>query len=448
VHVHTTKFEEMKQSLSMILTFCHEMDGAYFDFVQDTASVLLPLLANEDEDYALYCERVRGTCLQAWGLLIKVARAGAQERAMPPELAQSLLSTGLRTTFALLDRVKDAESLSGIACGVAQCVRNIGPGVLGAGEVAQIVAKMFAIVEQSQKRSWRAEQDRSKEAGHGALPRELGDEEEEDVDYEEGEEEQLRRNCEEVLGAVMEVAGDHFVQCLPQCAEKIGAWLQTKQYKVLALYLACDLLLHLGEKSQSTWHVFMQQVFASLSIADEEDGDARTAAAYAVHMAAASPAFAEAAPEAFRRLAQIVGGPRPKKRDHKGKRALDNAVAALCALAKEKPSLCPPDLQPWALAIARLPLREDEDEGRKLHDKLVDLVMAQDQALLGGPSRSNLGPLLGIFSEIYKSENLCTKETEGKILKIFQLIPRDMLQGLASGFSEKQQKKIEKMLCG
>lgn len=444
VQVHTQKFEEMKQSLSLLLTFCTEMEGAYFEFVEETAAVLLPLLSNEDEEFAAYCEQVRGIALQAWGLLIKVARAGEKERNSPPALASSLLSAGLRTTFAILDSHEDAEALAGVASGITQCVKNVGADVLESAEVAGIAEKMFAIIDQSMQRSRKYLAVKQKSGASANLP---GDEEEDEEDWQEGEEEQLRRNCEEVLGAVMEVSAEHFQQCLPTCAEKMAAWLQTEQHRVLALYLACDILLHLKERAQSMWCVFMPQVFKSLSAGEKEDPDARTAAAYAVHMAAPFAAFDEAAPEAFRGLAKIVGGPKPKKRDHKGKRAMDNAVAALCILAKEKRGLCPPDIQAWPLAIARMPLRDDEDEARKLHGKIVDLVLAQDEALLG-PGRANLGPLLGVFAEIYQQESICDKPTEEKILKIFQMMPKDMLQGLAGKFTEKQMKKIEKMLCG
>lgn len=448
VRVHSQKFEEMKQSLQLLLTFCNEMEGAYFDFAQPTAEVLLPLLSNSDPQFAMYCEEVRGLCLQAWGLLIKVARAGAQERGQAPDLAQQLLRTGLSVTFSMLEKSREAEHLAEVACGSTQCIKNVGPGIIQAAEVSQIAKTMFSLIDQSFERSRQAESVklRQKSAEAALLPRELGDEEEDDVDWQQGEEEQLRRNYEEVLGAVMEVATEHFLPCVPLCAERIASWIQTKQNKVLGLYLACDLLSHLREKSESAWPAFMPEVFRSLG--DNEDADARTAAAYAINMAAPLSSFAEASPEAFRRLAHIVGGARPKKRDAKGKLAFDNAVAALFALAKDKSAQCPPEVQAWPLVLAKLPIRDDEDEAKKVHERLVDLVLAQHDGMLGGPSRSNLGAALSVLAEVYRVDCMCTKGTDEKILKVFTFLPRSMLQNLAAGFTEKQQKKIEKMLLG
>lgn len=442
VRVHTQKFEEMKQSIQLLLTFCTEMGGAYFDCVQPTAEVLLPLLSNKDEEFRLYCEEVRGLCLQAWGLLIKVARSGADERGLAPTLAQELFSTGLRLTFAILEKTKQPDTLAETACGITQSIKHVGRGIIQGPEVSQIVDKMLALTDQSLERTRCAESRKSAQIAN--LPSELVDAEEDDVDWELGEEEQLRRNYEEILGAVMEVSAEHFLPCVPRCAERIGLWLQTKQNKVLGLYLACDLLMHLREKSETAWPVFMPEVFRSLH--GGECPDARTAAAYAINMAAPLQSFNEASPVAFSKLAPIVGGPRPKKRDVKGKLAFDNAVAALFALAKEKPGFCPPDIKCWPLLLAKLPIRDDEDEAKKLHGKFVDLVLAQDQGLLGGPGRENLGPVLSVLAEVYHVEAICSKETEEKILKVFKLLPRDMLQHCAAGFSEKQQKKIEQML--
>jgi len=442
VRVHTQKFEEMKQSIQLILTFASEMDGAFFDYAQPIAEVLLPLLSNKDQEFAWYCEEVRGLCLQAWALLIKVARSGATERGQSPELAKQLFSKGLQVTFAILEKTKEPETLAETACGITVCVKHVGKGIIQGPEVSQIVERMFKLTDESLVRTGKAE-DRKKAEAAG-VPSELNDEEKEDWDWELGEEEQLRRNYEEILGAVMEVAAEHFLPCLPACAQKIGEWLQSKQNKVLALYLACDVLAHLQEKSESAWPVFMPEVFRSLVL--DADPDARTAAAYAINMAAPLQSFNEVAPLAFQKLAQILTGPKPKKRDKKGKLAWDNAIAALFTLAKEKSALCPPEFKAWPLVLAKLPLRDDEEEAKKTHEKLVDLVIAQNPELLG-PDRSNLGATLSVMAEVYHVDSMCNKDTEAKILQVFKLLPRDLLQSCASGFTEKQQKKIEKMLC-
>mmetsp|Transcript_36902 Transcript_36902/g.95239 ORF Transcript_36902/g.95239 Transcript_36902/m.95239 type:complete len:1129 (+) Transcript_36902:187-3573(+) len=442
VRVRTTKFEEMMQSVQLLHTFVTEMEGAYFDWVAPTAEVLVPLLSSTDE-ISMLCDEVRGIALQTWSLLIKSARQGGEERNQGTGLAQELLKTGLMHTFTVLEKNQEPEMLSETASGITECIKNVGPGILGPQEVQQLVEKAFLLMEQSFNRTQQIEKTKQERAKiQAGLPQDLGDGEEDDEDPD-GEEEQLRRNYEEVLGAIMKVSPAEFMACLPKCGQCIGAWLQQKQNKVLALYLACDLIQHLKEQSESIWPVFMPEVFKGLG---DEDADVRIASAYAVNLAAPLPRFAEAAPEAFRRLAQIINGAKPKKRDDKGKLALDNAVAALLMMAKEKPQQCPAEIQAWQIVVGKLPLRDDEDEAKKVHKTVVDLVMAQHEGLLGGPNRDHLGPVLSILAEVYKVDGICEKETDEKILKVFKMLPRDLLQGLAPRLTEKQQKKIEKML--
>jgi len=188
------------------------------------------------------------------------------------------------------------------------------------------------------------------------------------------------------------------------------------------------------------WPVFIPAVFAALQDADP---DVRTPAAYAINLASPLAIFDEAAPQAFNVLGQIVGGPAPKKRDDKGKVALDNAVSALLVLAKEKPHLCPPEIPAWQLVVSKLPLKEDEEEAKKVHKLVCDLLMAEHPGLLGGGS--HVGPILSSLAEVYKQENLCDQETDEKILKIFGAL-KASLGTYVSSFSEKQQKKVEKML--
>ena len=48
-----------------------------------------------------------------------------------------------------------------------------------------------------------------------------------------------------------------------------------------------------------------------------------------------------------------------------------------------------------------MPLRRDEEEGKKVHKNLVNLVLASHEGVLG-PNGANLGKLLSIFAEIYE----------------------------------------------
>jgi len=443
VQVKNSQLEEMVSSVQLIQTFTTEMEGAYYDWVPRTAEVLAPLLSSADE-LACWCEELQSAVLQTWALLIKVARSGAEERGLPgTAVAAELLRACLKPTFVLFEASQEPELLATAATGTATCIRNAGPGILGAEEVQQVVGKLFTLVDQSLQRTQvdATLKNEDKVAAKNAL-QQIADDEDDDSE-ETDDEEQLRRNCEEVLGAIMKVNTSEFLPCLEECGRRISAWIGASHSKVVAMYLGCDLIEHLREQSEPIWPCLMPEVFNGLG---SEDADARTAAAYAINLAAPLASFSQAAGEAFRRLAQILGGKGPGRRDTKGRLAFDNAVAAMLTLAKEKPACCPPEIQAWSLVLSRMPLKSDTDEAQKVHEKLVDLVMAEHEGLLGGAGTPNLGKVLSILAEVYKNEEISTKETDEKIHQVFKRLPKEMLMGFAGGFSEKQQKRIERML--
>jgi len=217
-------------------------------------------------------------------------------------------------------------------------------------------------------------------------------------------------------------------------------WLASKDNRTLALFLAADLLKHLKDASKPAWPVFMPNVIQCLT---DEDAEVRTPASYCINLAAPLPEFAEAAPKCFEILGQVVGAPAPKKKDEKAKVASDNAVSALVSLAGAHANSCPGNIMPWDLIVKKLPLKSDDEEAKKVHEIVVNLVLEQHAGLLGG---DNLGKTLSVLAEVYQQEDMATKETDANIKKIFQMIPADNLRNLQSSFTEKQAKKIEKML--
>jgi len=234
-------------------------------------------------------------------------------------------------------------------------------------------------------------------------------------DEDANEEEQLRRNFEEVLGSIMEVAPAEFLPCLPPCAERLSQWISTQQHKVVGLYLGCDLIQHLKEQSEPMWPALMPEVFRAIGDADP---DVRTAASYAVNLAAPLPRFAEAAPESFKRLAQVITTAKVGRgrRNEKARIALDNAVAAMVTLAIDKAAQCPAEVNAWAIILSQLPMREDEDEAKKVHAKIVDLMAAEHVGLLGAKAHLaipvvalghlNLGLVLLVLDDLHTGTGL------------------------------------------
>merc|ERR1719310_319415 len=97
----------------------------------------------------------------------------------------------------------------------------------------------------------------------------------------------------------------------------------------LALYFACDILDHLGEKGVPHWPVFLE---AMLNCITHKEGELRQPACYGTALAARHAAFAPYAEPIAARLGEMISQTRSQKKTKKGKQAqcaADNALSAL-----------------------------------------------------------------------------------------------------------------------
>merc|ERR1711959_731810 len=108
------------------------------------------------------------------------------------------------------------------------------------------------------------------------------DEEDEEDEYGDVDEETCRKAYTEVLGACMKCSPEAFMKSgAPVFAPLMQQWLLTKQHKVLALFLFCDMVEHLQEHSQPFWDWGMQAVLSNLH---DKDAGVRQACAYCVNL--------------------------------------------------------------------------------------------------------------------------------------------------------------------
>jgi hypothetical protein len=429
VKVKTSKFESMQQSVQLLKTFAVELETAYFPYVQDTAKALLPLLSTQDE-VSMLCDEARSSAYSVWAELIKVATTGAKERGTGSDMTKQLLQEFVKQVAKGMEEDEDPSSKGDSAQGIADCIKNAGEGILGETESREIITKMFIYIEESQKRS--GEEKKAKNE----------DKDEDDEEEEEEDEEDLaRRRYEEAIGAVMKANPDACVPALQSCVDKMNLWFKSPENKVLALYLACDLLEHMGQRCVPLWPQFMETVIANLH---DKDPDARQAAAYAVNLGCKIPQFKQAAGPVFGMIGQWLLQKAPKKRDEKARAAVDNAVAAMMQLCAFHWDVKPPELDAWALVLDKMPLKSDQEEGKKCHKLMVQMLLAENAPLLG-PDNRNLGKIMSCMAEIHNNEGLSDKELDGQIEQVFKKLPDGVFNQHASCFSEKQQMRIVKI---
>lgn len=447
VKVKSSKFEEMVRGVHLLNTFVTEMGDAFYDFIQTTAQALLPII-RFDDDAAVLCEDARREAFLTWSYLVKAAREGGEARQMqgPNPVVMELLSTILKESLTLLQKEQQVaepgtDELCCYCTGISESLKNAGPGYISQEEAANIVQLLFGGIEQSLKRTETVKQS-LKTRTEGA-PVELQGDEDDEADDPLEEEARVRQCYEEGLGAVMKANPQDFAteQTLQICGQKLHLWLGSKENQVLAWHFACDLLDHLKEKSCPIWPLFMPKLFDAIG---DKNARVRIAAAYAVNLAASCAPFAEAAPEAFRRIAKLLAGKPPKKKDDEGNCAMDNAVAALFSLARNMSAQCPPDVAAFPLVLSKLPLKADFEEAKKVHT-LVCMLLQQQHPGLVGANQENVPKILSILADIYKQEETSEPKIDEEILKIFKALGPQNLSRYSGSFSEKQQKRIEKM---
>jgi hypothetical protein len=226
-----------------------------------------------------------------------------------------------------------------------------------------------------------------------------------------------------------------------QLIEKLIGPNNSIQDRSLALYVACDYLEFIGSDSVSAWPLFMDALFAAVT---DPEIQLRQAACYGVNVAARIPEFGTVATQAAQRLMMTIE--QPNARSKNNLMATENAVAALGHVCEKHEAALGNSIAPklWEAWLNRLPLKEDEEEGKVTHAQLLRLVNAQHASVLGA-NNANLGKILHILVKVYKRDS-CDDETSAGIAKLLGSIPEATLSQIAAGFSDMDKKKAVRIV--
>lgn len=428
----TSEMEDLQNAIECVHTFVEELGKHYAPFVAQTAQALLPVF-----DFSMG-EEIRDLAFETWGELCSAARDSNQGQVLTQLVHEFLgrILPALQPEGPGAGPV-DAEGLKTRADGVVACLKKAGAGVLSADQVKHIgMVAMSALTASFQRREEDKKTNKklAQDAGEEAEPEEQDDEEQD-----------LRIACCEVHGALMHHHPDEYMQnglelTLPLVKQLIQANVAVEDRK-LAVFLSCDYLAHLNTRLTSQWPQFMPQLMQDVI---HESADIRQPACYAMSLAAKNPAFAEVALAAAKNLAQVVTtsrGRAKKKSEKPAQAAADNAESALIEILMNQSAAvasAAPEL--WKVWVSGLPCQIDDDEGRKNHQILLQLVQAEKAEVLG-PGASNMAQVLSIFVEVYKTD-FASEETSAGIGQLVLKVPEAALQQLAGQLKEKQRKKL------
>lgn len=429
----TSEIEDLQNALECVHTFVEELGKLYSPFVGQTAQALLPVF-----DFSM-AEQIRDMAFETWGELCNAAREGGNAQALT-ELVNEFLKRILPKMEGGAEDAVDASALKTRADGVAKCLKKAGPNVLSAEQLRHLCQVAIKTLSDSFERR----EAQKKAAGKAPQPGEEEDAGDDDEDDDE-DESTLRIACCEVVGALMTHHADIFanevMQLVLPVVEKLIQPSVPVEDRKLAIFLVCDLLEHLQTRVTAQWPKFMPQVLRDILNASAE---IRQPACYGTSLAARNPAFAEVAVETAASLAKVIteSRARAKKKSEKPAQACaDNALSALMEiLLHHQQAVAAQQAQLWDVWLKALPCQEDEEEGKKNHALLLQLVQSEKKEVVG-EAGANLPLVLSVLVDVYKTD-MVTEDTSRGIGQLMLKVGEAGLGQIAPQLKEKQRKKL------
>jgi len=287
----------------------------------------------------------------------------------------------------------------------------------------------------------------------------VGDDGEEDSDDQSDDDEKAEIDAQlaicEMIGVVMKHNADAFAEtCLGDCITLIGKLLQAEarvqECRKVAMFIACDIIKHLGARAVGSWKVFLPHMLEDI---ENEVNEIRQPACYGISFAAEQPIFAEVALQAAIKLQKVVTVSRQIVKKMAGtksqaiKAAADNAMSALLSILQHQSAALGSQVgEFWNTWMGGLPCEEDDEEAAKNHKALID-YMQQGWSQVVGENGTNIPTCLGILLDVYGTTMMDDKTVEAT--KNFCLaLGEEKLHRIAADYSAKRKSKLSRIVEG
>merc|ERR1712060_1048588 len=123
----------------------------------------------------------------------------------------------------------------------------------------------------------------------------------------------------------------------------------------------------------------------------------------------------------------------------------DNALSALIEILRcHQQAVGQAEAQLWNVWLQGLPCQEDNDEGKKNHKILLELIQAQKREIIGDGG-ANLPQVLSILVDVYKTD-IVDESTSKGIGQLVLQVGGERLEQAASNFKDQRKKKLQRIL--
>ncbi|EDO06826.1 uncharacterized protein BBOV_IV004650 [Babesia bovis T2Bo] len=432
--LRTSLVEEMERTLNLVSNIVEELKENYDDYVVPTANALMPIL-----NYVLTSE-MKQRALYAVAHLINAKKLAIQKHGGSNELLYEIVLSTLNNVINNLQKARNDDTqmslpvdiLTANADGLYKCLDYAGPGILNVGIINAVGQKLLELIEESSKFKKLYSKYRSN--------RDLDPDEILSIEIDEENEQRYRTSLLELFGVIMKHHPDEFMQtCHNACVQFVLAHLEKTQADDIAvgLYLCDNMIEHLKSRTVPIWPQILPYIFKYV---ESKNANVRQSACFGVSLLARLPEFSGMENEAAAKVASALRLTFSTSKQEQ-QSATDNAIAALGEIIRHHGDKLNEAASYLNLWLKSLPLKADEEEAKRVHKNLMDLIIANNPTILG-PDNCNMAQIAKIFITIYETD-FSTEELNKQIIQLMKHLGEAFLQQLAPTLPKRLQAQLK-----
>ena len=424
ITIRTSALEEKATACNMLHTYAEELQEGFLPYVEQVASILIPLVKFQ------YMDDVRTAAMMAMPELLNSC-IGAHNKGLPspkagvtiPQLVGHLKDVMLETILEQLKSEPDIETLALLLEYFAEVVES---GV--DFEAARFSPPQQAATCQMMLMLFNESNERRKARKLELQEEEADEEEAEEAEAEAEREEALISNLVECLGGLLRSLHSEFLPHFEQHLLAIFQQMISPEWEILtdrtaALCVFDDIIEHCSDDGVGGSARYIPALLpVIMGYAADPSVDVRQAAVYGLGvLCEKAPSFlnADQLQAITQALVRLIEDPHAFSEDNAS--ASDNAVSALGKLCKLSASgdgkLAAAALPRW---LATLPLSSDKTEALVVHRQLCDFMEASNAALLG-ENHAKLPEILCIFGRVLDTDT-CDDELAKRISNLLKQV--------------------------
>ena len=474
---YVQSLEDKGNALSMLVSFCHDLQVGFFPYVEQTAAITLPLLR-----FPLSSD-IRSYATTLMPLLVTSAVTAYKAGRCDLQYVRALMS---HITAALLQRFKEEEEtdlLDALVRACKECVVavrdcHIARDCVDADGLSVIADALLRMLQGSRERIRQRERRMEEEEED-----EEGMDEDSMVTMEAAiyEEDALHITIADCIGTLIQSHQHSFLPTWRRLQSELldllrgpGASVSSRR---VAVFLFDDLVEYggvaEGQEVEHLFAAFLPHLISYVALypppttpppptpPSRQDGSLRQACAYGLGVCAAHhpAAFLPYVEPALAALLSVIDDlPARLAEDAQGSTTdVDNAISALGKVAGMEVGGREPYAGLWGRWVYALPLREDEEEGLWVYGQLVRLVEGGVGG--GGAGGGVMGDegcrlhVLWVLSVVVNSR-FVDEELNARIQALLQRMKRDIarvggeggVNATLKGMTSEQRQKVVEVL--